>query len=248
MESVSDAVVAALVTQLAALGTPQRAEGQAAYLKSSDHHLGVTVPDVRRVARAWLKEHRPAHDELLTTAEALWHHRVHGRPVYECRLTAVELLAGSPRLLATPDLAVVEAFVREAGTWALVDPLAGWVAGRIVAADPDGALPVLDRWVADADFWVRRSAVLALGRSLAAGREQQRFYSYCERLLPEREFFIRKVLGWVLREEASRNPAEVEQWLRSHMADMNLVTLREPLRKFTPELAAELRGLYDMRR
>lgn len=238
----------ALAEQLGSLGTTERAVGQAAYLKSTDHHVGVTVPDVRRVAKAWLRTARPTHEQLLALADALWEHRTGGRPVYECRLLAVELLAGSPRLLTAADLQFIEGRLRECGTWALVDPLAGWVVGRIVETEPVQALPVLDRWVGDTDFWVRRSAVLALSRSLAAGRERERFYGYCERLLPETEFFIRKVLGWMLREEASRNPAEVEAWLRAHMQGMNLVTLREPMRKFSPTVAAELRTLYDTRR
>jgi len=245
----ADEAAAALTAALAAQADAVRAAGQAAYLKSSLQFLGVKVPAVRRTVRSWLKAARPDHAHLIAVADALWAGEgADGRAVFECRLAAVEVLHGAPALLGAADLARIEALLRECGTWALVDPLAGWVVGEIARRDPEATLPVLDRWVSDRDFWVRRSAVLALGRLLAAGQEQDRFFAYATRLLPEKEFFIRKVIGWVMRDEAGRQPAAVEAWLRANMAQMNLVTLREPLRRFPPNLAAELRACYDTRR
>jgi 3-methyladenine DNA glycosylase AlkD len=224
---------------LAALGTPERAAGEKAYLKSELTHLGVRVPDVRREVKATLRA-KPAltHDELFALAEDLW-----AQPVHELRLAAVELLHGSPKLLTAADLRWIEAHLHDCHTWALVDPLAGWVVGEIAVRQPEAALPVLDRWVTDDDFWIRRSAMLALGRSLARGRELERCFAYADLLLPEREFFIRKVVGWVLRDLARTHPAEVSAWLRANMGGMNLVTLREPSRRLAD--AAELRALYD---
>jgi 3-methyladenine DNA glycosylase AlkD len=227
----------ALRERLEALGAPDRAAGQKAYLKSDLTFLGVRVPDVRREVKAAVRG-LSGHDELLALADELWR-----QPVHEHRLAAVEALHQSPRLVTAADLPWIEARLRECLTWALVDPLAGWVVGEIVVREPTAALPVLDRWVSDRDFWVRRSAMLALGRSLARGRELERCFAYADRLLPEREFFIRKVIGWVLRDLARTHPAEVSAWLRANMAAMNLVTLREPSRRLAD--AAELRALYD---
>jgi len=236
-----------LVADLLALGDPERATGQAAYLKSDLEFVGVKVPEVRRAVRALLRAERLDRPRLIALTDALWAQRYDSIPIYECRLAAVEVLHASPKVLGPADLRWIERHLRECETWALVDPLAGWVAGEIVRRHPEASLPVLDRWVTDGDFWVRRSAMLALGRTLGDGRETERLYAYATRLLPEREFFIRKVIGWVLRDEARRNPAEVEAWLRANMARMNLVTLREPCRRFSPALAAELRQAYNTR-
>lgn len=230
---------AALRARLAELGDPERAAGQQAYLKSDLQFVGVRVPDVRREVKAVLRGGF-THDQVFAVADELW-----SRPVHEHRLAAIELLHQSPRLLGAHDLPWIEQHLRDCRTWALVDPLAGWVVGEIVVRDPSAALPVLDRWVRDPDFWIRRSAMLALGRSLARGRELPRCFDYADRLLPEKEFFIRKVIGWVLRDLARTHPAEVSAWLRRNMATMNLVTLREPSRRL-PD-AAELRALYDAR-
>ncbi len=95
-------------------------------------------------------------------------------------------------------------------------------------------LAELDRWLTDDDFWIRRSAVLALSLVLRDGREIDRFLRYADQLLPEREFFIRKVLGWVARELGKRQPEVVSAWLRRNLDRMNHVTLREAV-KYLPD-------------
>ena len=236
------AEAAELLSQLQALGTPGRAEGEKAYLKSELQFAGTGVPAMRATARSWLRAHPGlAHDDLFEMADALWAH-----PVHECRLAAIELLVGRPQLVSLADVPWLYNTLRDCHTWALVDPLAGWVTADLALRDPDGLLPHLDRWVRDRDFWIRRSAVLALRSLLQVDRELDRFFAYAELLLDEREFFIRKVLGWVLREVAGRHPEQVSAWLQEHMAQMNLVTLREPLRRL-PD-AVDLRTLYDASR
>ena len=229
-----------LRARLDELGDPERAAGEQAYLKSSLRHVGVRVPDVRREVKAVLRLGL-SHDELFELADELW-----SQPVHEHRLAAIELLHGAPSLVVAADLPWIEQHLRECRTWALVDPLAGWVVAGLAVRDPEAVLPVLDRWVADDDFWIRRSAVLSLRALLARGREIDRCFAYADRLLPEREFFIRKALGWVLRELAATHPDDVSDWLWEHMDRMNLVTLREPLRRL-PD-AVELRARYDDRR
>jgi len=234
--------VALLRAQIGEFATPQRAAAERAYLKSTLRHLGAPVPDVRRVVRAWIRRHPTlTHEQLFDMADALW-----AEPVHELRLAAVELLVALPRLVRAGDLAWLDAHLRDCRTWALVDPLAGVVVADLAMREREATLAVTDRWVRDADFWVRRSAMLALRSLLRHGDELDRCFAYAEVLLPEQEFFIRKVIGWVLREVAPRHPREVSAWLRAHMAEMNLVTLREPLRKLAD--ADELRALYDERR
>lgn len=235
------AEAAELLAKLTAAGTPQRAAGERAYLKSTLHFVGSGVPAMRRIVKAWLRAH-PAvtHHELLALADALWAH-----PVHECRLAAIELLVQRPGLLSPADIPWIEHALRDCHTWALVDPLAGWVTAELAARDPQAVVPHLDRWIHDGDFWIRRSGLLARRILLRDGRGLDEFFAAAEVLLPEREFFIRKVVGWVLRDVAARHPERVSAWLREHMAQMNLVTLREPLRRL-PD-AAELRALYDAR-
>ncbi len=233
------AAAEAIKRECASVATPERAVSEKAYLKSDLAHLGARVPDVRRAVKSWLGHNRTVtHDELFDVADALW-----AQPLHEMRLAAIELLHARPELLAAGDMPWIEEHLRDCRTWALVDPLAGWVTAGLAARDPS-VLPIIDRWLSDDDFWVRRSAVLSLRVLLQQDREVERFFRYADQLLPERGFFIRKVIGWVAREVAERHPADVSFWLRRNMARMNMVTLREPVKRLLdgPELLALYRS------
>ncbi|MCU1359512.1 MAG: alkylation repair enzyme [Ilumatobacteraceae bacterium] len=220
---------AQITGDLAALGTAERAESEQAYLKSELEHFGTSVPNIRSVAKAYLKSHpHLTHAQLRSLVDELW-----SAPIHERRMASVELLVARVSLLDTDDLGWLESLLRTSFTWALVDTLAGTIVARIVDAEP-GGLEVLDRWLADDDMWIRRSAVLGLRLSLRNGRELQRFFWYADVLLVEREFFIRKVLGWVAREVGQRQPAAISTWLRANLDRMNLVTLREAV-KYLPD-------------
>ena len=138
----------------------------------------------------------------------------------------------------------MEALLRDSRTWALVDGLAGDVAGSIAQREPAGADPILDRWAADPDFWVRRAALLAELKPLRAGASFDRFGRHADAMLDEREFFIRKAIGWVLREAAKRRAPEVIAWLAPRTGRASGVTMREAVR-YLPELdAARLMSAY----
>ncbi|GAA2741938.1 DNA alkylation repair protein [Kitasatospora cinereorecta] len=224
----ADADAAPLLAALPALGSPERAERERAYLRSELDHLGVPVPALRQALLTWYRGLGPVDRErVLALAARLW-----GDPVHEHRWAAVELLRTASDRLEARDLAVVERMVRAAGTWALVDTLAVHVAGVLKLADPAAADPVVDRWVADDDFWVRRSALLALIAGIRRGTpDLDRVDRYGAATLEEREFFVRKALGWMLRELSTRDPSYVAAWVAEHRERMSGVTLREAVRR-----------------
>jgi len=165
------------------------------------------------------------HAGLLSVVEALW-----AAPVFERRLAAALALEARPDLLEPTDLDSIERLIRDSRTWALVDVLAGGVVGRLLLRHPASA-DELDRWAIDDDFWVRRSALLALLKPMKqAGLPLDRFLRYADAMLDEKEFFIRKAIGWVLREEGARRPAEVAAWLRTRTHRASGVTMREAVK------------------
>jgi 3-methyladenine DNA glycosylase AlkD len=149
--------------------------------------------------------------------------------------------------LGAGDLAVVEELIRDSKTWALVDPLAVDVAGPILLSDP-AAGATIERWAHDPDLWVRRSALLAHLKGLRAGGELEPFGGYADEMLEEKEFFIRKAIGWVLREAGKRQPQDVAAWLgpRTHRASG--VTMREAVKYLSDEDRTRLMAAYRDRR
>jgi len=233
------AAAAELERALRAVGTPERAEGEKRYLKSDLEFLGASVGDVRRALKSFTRRHpSPSHDELVSFVDELW-----SAPVFERRLMASLLLVEHVDLLRPDDLDLVERLLRDSGTWALVDVLSGDVAGGIVARHPRAA-GRLDRWVADEDFWVRRSALLAQLVPLENGASFRRFASYADAMLSEREFFIRKAIGWVLREMGKRRPDEVYAWLAPRTDRASGVTMREAVKYLGDDRGVELMRAY----
>ena len=110
---------------------------------------------------------------------------------------------------------------------AYVDWLCSRVIAPIVEREP-AQKRVLVRWARDPDFWIRRSALLSL---LPALRRGDGDFALFERLaapmLGETEFFIRKAIGWVLRDVSHRRPGLTAAFARRHAARMSTVTWRE---------------------
>ncbi|HEX8753041.1 MAG TPA: DNA alkylation repair protein [Solirubrobacterales bacterium] len=217
----------AIEARLRALGDPERAANEARYLKSERRHLGVRVPEVRREARATAKS-VTTRRQLTALARALW-----DSPVHERRCCAAYLLQARAELLAPADLALLERLIREAETWALVDVLAASVVGPLLLAHPEAAERI-DRWARDRDFWVRRAALLSQLPAAREGRSLQRFFRYADAMLEEREFFIRKAIGWVLREASKSRPEEVYLWLLPRAGRASGVTYREAVKYLPP--------------
>jgi 3-methyladenine DNA glycosylase AlkD len=227
--------------RLREVGTPHRAEGEKRYLRSDLDFYGAMVSDIRAAIGDLAP--RLEHDELVAVAAELWE-----LPIHERRTAAILLLARDARRLDAADLPLIERLARESKTWALLDYLAVDVIGPIVEADL-GALRVeLDRWSSDADFWVRRASLLAELRPIRHGAPMDRFLPRADRMLEEREFFIRKAIGWVLREAGRRRPDEVAAWLAPRTHRASGVTMREAVKRLSPEVRDELMSAYREKR
>ena len=224
-------------------GDAGRAEHEKRYLRSELEHLGASVPAIRRIVKAELAAHGPlSHDELIDLVSALWARRVH-----ECRMAAVELLELRHDLLRASDIELIERLLRESRTWALIDGLAASVVGDLVERYPELS-ETLDRWATDEDFWIRRSALLALLVPLREGQgDFERFGRYADAMLDEREFFIRKAIGWVLRDTAKKRPELVFEWLAPRAARASGVTIREAQKHLPAEQRDEIAAARSRR-
>ncbi|WP_432789857.1 DNA alkylation repair protein [Brevibacterium sp. K11IcPPYGO002] len=239
--------------ELRARGGSERAQKEKAYLKSELRHYGVSVPDTRAIVRTSLRGTALDHDEVIELAGLLWTAPTSSDdsassteltdggstgnhpPVHERRAAATMVLIQLQDRLGAGDADFIEDLLREAKTWALVDPLAGDLVGPL--SERDAAFdPILERWASDEDFWIRRSALLAHLVPLRQGRgDFDRFSRFAEAMLEEKEFFIRKAIGWVLRDTARTRPDLAFDWIlpRAHRASG--VTIREAVKRLSLE-------------
>jgi 3-methyladenine DNA glycosylase AlkD len=230
------ATIAGLRRQLRALGTAARAAHEKAYLKSDLAFHGVTQPQVRAAAAAIVRAHPDLdHDELRALVDGLYRTRYH-----DLRSAGVAVLEKKQALLDADDLPWLIGLVRLSAGWAHVDWLATKVVGPVIARMPrPGA--VLRRWGRDDDLWVRRTALLAQHDELRAGRgDFVLFEALAAPMTGETEFFIRKAIGWVLREVSKRRPALTCGFLSRH--DVSRLTFREATRHLPAGLLSGLAG------
>ena len=206
---------------LRAAADPALAPGQQAYMKSAMPFLGVRVPATRRIARLAAKGVK---DAALVRASALdlWDAASHR----EERYAAMALLA-MPPLRGNEDIVdVVEHMVRTGQWWDYTDDLAHRVA-ELHDAKPAPTADLARAWSIDGDMWIRRIAILSqLGRG--ARLDRRLLADVIEPNAGDREFFIRKAIGWALREYARVDA----NWVRGFVAarDFSPLTRREALK------------------
>lgn len=209
-------------------GTPERAAQEQRYLKSELDHYGASVPAVRAVVKETTGRLALEHGQLVELAELLW-----AAPVHERRAAAAELLEQRVDQVRGDDIDLLEQLLRESRTWALVDNLSASVVGPLAERE-DSLGAVLDRWAEDPDFWIRRSALLAHLIPLRQGRgDFERFARHADAMLEEKEFFIRKAIGWVLRDTGKLRPELVYDWLLPRASRAAGLTVREAV-KYLP--------------
>ena len=234
----ADAVALEVLDELRPLGDAARAEHDRGYLKVDTETWGVSVPATRRAARAVAGRRPLDRDALWAVVDRLWASGVH-----DARMAAVELLDARAQVLDPSDLDRLATLIRTAGTWALVDGLAASVGGRLVERHPDPG-PTLDRWAVDDSFWVRRAVLLVHRRALRRGEgDWDRFARYADALADETEFFVRKAIGWVLRDTARRRPELVVSWLEPRARRLSAVTWREAVKPLAPADRGRLEAL-----
>ncbi|MBS1905611.1 MAG: DNA alkylation repair protein [Actinobacteria bacterium] len=188
---------------------PALAPGQQAYMKSAMPFLGVRVPEVRRLTRETARG-LPDADELRDAALVLWR-RAEFR---EERYAAQALMALRPLRGRLDLLDVHEEMIRTGAWWDHVDEVAHRLAD-LLDAHPAELAVELRVWADDEDFWIRRAAIIAqlqrkdrVDRALLADA--------IEANIADPEFFLRKAIGWALRDFARADPDWVRSFVDTH--------------------------------
>lgn len=207
--------------ELARAADPGRAPAMAAYMKTSQPFYGVAAPQVQAIAKAARKGFVPAnHTAYTRNVLALWK-----LPHREARYAAIEY-ARQPVFYTPESIPLYERMIREGAWWDFVDAIAANLVGAVYLNHRSAVGAVLDRWIEDPDLWIRRSALLAQLRHKGE-TDATRLFSYCLRRAGEREFFIRKAIGWALREHSKTDPRAVQAFLRRHRAALSPLSFRE---------------------
>lgn len=207
---------------------PARAAGAQAYMKSAMPFLGVPVPKVRSLVRALAREVTFDDAQAFRDAVlALWTPATYREERYAAlALCATKAAAPWQDLDALP---MYEAMIVEGAWWDYVDEIAAHRLGELLRRFPKPLRATMRRWSRDANLWKRRSAILCQLQHKAA--TDFVFLEACiEPSLDSKEFFLRKAIGWALRQHARVDPAAVKRYVRANEARLSTLSRREALK------------------
>lgn len=217
-------LVALAHTRLAEAADAANAAKMQAYLKTEQPMYGTRRPDQKPIGRE-LKATFVPEDAAAWRAgvEALW-----AEPQRELQYAAIDYARGfARRRFLTPDtLPLWERLAREGAWWDLVDEIAVHLVGGVVARHRAASREVLDRWIADDDLWVRRTAILAQIHH-KGDTDVEQLFGYCLAQADDPTFWIRKAIGWALRQHARTDPDAVRAFLAAHGDRLSGLSRRE---------------------
>lgn len=205
-----------------ALANPANAKPMAAYMKTDMPFYGIKKPDRMPVLRELdLLFPIESRAEYASAIQSLW-----SQPHREEKYAAIHIAVKHKQFIVPAMLPLYRRLIIEGAWWDFVDEIAIRLVGPLVLNNRILLKVNLDQWIDDRNMWIRRSAIICQNKH----REQtdhRRLFAYCLSRADEKEFFIRKAIGWALREYAYAEPNRVRSFLKRHKSQLSGLTFRE---------------------
>jgi 3-methyladenine DNA glycosylase AlkD len=221
-------LVDALKLAFAAVADPDRAKGQRAYMKSEMPYHGIATPQMRAICRQIFKDYPlDSADAWEATVLELWRGAEHR----EERYAAIELLGYKPyRPFFTPErIHTLEELIASGAWWDYVDTIAINLVGHLLALHPEPIKPILQEWSIGEDIWLRRTAILSQLK-FKDRTDAALLFEFIEPSIEDKEFFLRKAIGWALREYSKTEPDTVIEFIARNRGRLSRLSRREGLK------------------
>ena len=221
-------LIEALTNAFSMVADRERAIQQQAYMKSAMPYYGIAAPVLRNISRELFKGH-PIDQAAVWEATILdlWRNA----RFREERYGAIELLSFKPyRQYFSPELMpLLEEFIVSGAWWDYVDNIAINMVGPLLRGFPRQLAPLLRDWSVDDDIWRRRTAILAQLK-FKGDTDTDLLFAFIEPSISEKEFFLRKAIGWALREYSKTDPSTVIDYIDANSSRLSGLTKREGLK------------------
>jgi len=214
----------ALSDSLQTAANPVVAAGAKKYMRDQSEFFGVSSPQRKEILSAFLKENQlPEIKDLEEFALLCWK-----SPQREMQYCCMEIMYRLRKKFTPDHLPLFEKLIQTKGWWDSVDFIAPSLAGYILLNNPNIVDEVISRWQKHENMWMRRSAILHQLKYKTQVNEK-RLFAICSALAHEKEFFIRKAIGWALREYSKVNPEAVKHFVATTV--LSGLSQREALKR-----------------
>lgn len=207
---------------LADMADPVNAGPMQAYMKSALPYRGVKAKSLQKVTKSLFKAF-PITDrqEFECVVRELW-----DAEYREERYAAIGACEYYKKFQILESLSLYRFMIETGAWWDLVDVIASHLVGGLLKRYPAEMKPVMGQWIDDPDIWVRRTALLSQ-LSFKKETDEAMLFGFCTKRMEEKDFWIRKAIGWALREYSKTNPEAVQRFVEEKRSGMSGLTLRE---------------------
>lgn len=221
-----EAVMAWLSAEFVAQRNPERAIAMAAYMKNLFPFWGIPAPQQEQLAKRIYPQLKLVVDEtwLTQTGQLLYH-----QSEREYHYFAVSLLRRFRDRLSPQAMSAVEHLLVTHSWWDTVDEIAAHIVGDLVRRWPT-LLPQIEAYSVHDNLWLRRTAILHQ-LSYKQQTDRDRLFQYCTVNAASEEFFIRKAIGWALREYSKTDSEAVIEYVRQQRDRLSNLSKREALKR-----------------
>ena len=218
----TEGLVAFVAHGLSEGADPAKAAPMAAYLKTDTPFFGAQkaarVPVHREAVRRFPPADRSEYREAVL---ALWK-----QPHREEHYLAIDYARSFPRYITVSSVSLYRKMIVEGAWWDYVDSLAIHLVGQVLRNQRDAMTPKIRAWIDDPNMWLRRSAIIGqIGHKQATDTDL--LFDACARRMHETEFFIRKAIGWALRDYAKTDPSAVVAFVMEYRDGLSGLSFRE---------------------
>lgn len=199
---------------------PEKGAQMKAYLKGQFSFYGIQAGQRRMIQNKLFREFQAKKEPMdMNFIRLCWE-----QDEREYQYLAIDYLRIKEKELKADHLPFLVSLIESKSWWDTVDMLAAASVGSILKGNESLIDQYVESWIDSDDFWLRRTAIL-YQLKYKEEIDFERLKRHCLKLQDEKEFFIRKAIGWILREASKCNPIEVKDILESgHFSGL---TIRE---------------------
>ncbi|EDV28685.1 hypothetical protein TrispH2_003164 [Trichoplax sp. H2] len=210
----------------------EKAKAMKKYMRGQFEYYGINSPDRRKIDTdvrktmpdLSLTEHHQLLNELWELPQREYQH--FGA---ELARDSVKILTGDSDQDLRESVTVIENMIIKKSWWDCVDLLAPRVIGEFNRIQPEVMGPILDKWITDDNIWLKRTAILHQ-LFYKENTNQEKLFRYSLACAKEKEFFIRKAIGWALRNQFRVNPSAVKKFVKENDNKLSYLTKKEALK------------------
>lgn len=217
-----------LLEEIVAISDPERAKSMQSYMKSSMPYLGVPTLPLRNICRKVFSDLKYSNmEEWKDDVLHLWRMADYREERYAAiTLTGIKVADKFQKIDSIP---MYEEMVVSGAWWDYVDEIAVQRLWKLLANDPASTKQIMREWSVGENIWKRRCSILVQNKS-KGGTDLEFLYDCIRPSLTSKEFFLRKAIGWALRELAWTKPDEVRRYVVQESERLSSLSRREALK------------------